>query len=99
MILNDPNCQACAGSTPGNAGVPPFYALDSGQLTLVSGVSQTVTFRNIKATTANQWAMPEPLCVNASGERIVPTITKSATGFTVSAYEACTFSYVCVKII
>ena len=100
IVLNSPNCPSCAGGTsPSNAGVPPWYALDTGKLSLVAGVTQTVTFTNIKNTTAAGWSMPKPKCVNAYGSEVFPVVTELATGFTVVADEDCTFSYVCIKIL
>ncbi len=99
LILNSPTCKPCEGSTPGNAGVPPFYAIDPYKLTLLAGVSQTVTFTNIKSTSASEWSMSKPKCVNADGSEIYPTVTELANGFTVVADEDCTFSCLCVKLI
>ena len=95
ILLNSPDCGACDQAD--YTGLAPYYAVDAGILTLVASVPQTVAFKHIKATVATQWGMPKSTCLNAGKSEIYPTITKSATGFTVVADEDCTFEYLCIK--
>ena len=99
VILNTPTCKPCAGSTPSNAGIPPWYSVDAYKLTLVANVMQTITFTNIKSTSATEWSMAEPKCLNAYGSKVYPTVVELDAGFTVVADEDCTFSCLCVKLI
>lgn len=100
IVLNTPTCAPCAGDTPANAGLAPYYAVDAGRLSLVGGVAQTVTFVNIRnLASAAGWVMPKAECLNAAKEGVYFDITsKTATGFTVVAPEDCTFEYFCIKI-
>lgn len=99
VILNTPNCPVCTGNTVQSAGLAPFYQVDPGKLTLLNGIPQTVVFKNIKATSASQWAMPKSECLNAAKEGVSFDIPlKTGAGFTVVAYDDCTFEYFCIKI-
>lgn len=99
IVMNTPTCKPCAGSTPANAGIPPFYAVDAGRLTLVADTPQTLTFTNIRATAAADWVMPKADCLHSDGHGVAFDITsKTATGFTVVAYEDSTFEYFCIKV-